>query len=118
MLSLVPHSKIYFAIEPVDFRNGIDGLGGICRNKFNQDPQNGAYFVFQNKRRTTLRILYYDGKGFWLCTKRLSRGKIKWWPKKTGKIYTQIQMEKLQTLIMGGNPDSAEFGTDWKKILK
>ena len=117
MLALSAQLKIYIAIEPVDFRNGIDGIGGICRNKLGRDPSSGAYFVFRNKRKTTIKILAYDGNGFWLCTKRLSRGRLKWWPT-AASHYSSLKMAELQTIIMGGDPKDAEFGSDWKKLLR
>lgn len=68
MLQLSPQSRIFVAIEPVDFRRGIDGLGGVCRRLLRHNPLDGALYVFRNRRATALKILVYDGQGFWLCT--------------------------------------------------
>ena len=81
MLYLTKDTPIRLAIAPVDFRKQIDGLAAFCRNKLLQDPSSGALFVFINKRQTMIRILCYDKNGFWLATKRLSRGRYKTWPK-------------------------------------
>ncbi len=116
MITISPNAKVYIAIEAVDFRNGIDGLGRICRDKIRQNPMGGAFFVFRNKLKTTIKILIYDGEAFWLLTRRLSRGKIKWWPQQLSSKGT-ISHKEFQTLIMNGNPDTASFSDDWKKLI-
>ena len=74
MIQLTPQMRLLLAVEPVDFRKGIDGLVQVCRQRLNLDPMAGALFVFSNRRRRALKILMYDGQGFWLCQKRLSQG--------------------------------------------
>ena len=83
MIQLTPQSRILLAVEPIDFRKGIDGIASICVNEFKKDPSSGTLFVFINKSKTQVRILFYDGSGFWLMSKRLSQGKYPWWPKNT-----------------------------------
>lgn len=117
MIAIPHNARIFIYIPHIDFRNGINGLGRYCRNKLNQDPMSGALFVFRNRRKNCLKILVYDGEAFWLLTRRLSRGTIKWWPVGT-KSLCELEVKKLQTLIMNGNPESAEFSDDWKKIIK
>jgi len=116
MITIPPNTDIYVAVENVDFRNGINGLGRICREKIRKDPMNKALYVFRNKKKTTLKILYYDGSAFWLFMRRLSTGKIKWWPS-SNQFACSLESKKLQILIMNGNPEGAEFGDDWKKVL-
>jgi transposase len=60
MISLNPQSKVYIAIEPVDFRNGILGLKSLCKNLLRQDPSSGTFFVFRNKSKTSIKILVYN----------------------------------------------------------
>jgi transposase len=60
MLQLTPQSRIFVALEPVDFRKGIDGLGGLCRRALAQNPLDGAIYVFRNRAATGLKILCYD----------------------------------------------------------
>ena len=74
MIQLAPQMRILVAVEPADFRKGIDGLCRICREALSSDPFSGTAFVFRSRRGTAIRILAYDGQGFWLCTKRLSQG--------------------------------------------
>jgi transposase len=65
MLQLTPQSRVFVAVEPVDFRQGIDGLGGLCRRVLAHNPLDGAIYVFRNRAGTGLKILCYDGQGFW-----------------------------------------------------
>jgi len=80
MLQLVPQLRILLAIEPVDFRKGVDSLAALCRDPWQQDPFSGTLYVFRNRSVTALKLLVYDGKGFWLCLRRFSSGQLLWWP--------------------------------------
>ena len=80
MLQITPQMKILVAVEPADFRRGIDGLARLCQETLQHDPFVGAVFVFRNRKATALKVLMYDGQGFWLCHKRLSQGRFPWWP--------------------------------------
>lgn len=117
MLQVTPHMRILVCMQPVDFRKGIDGMAAVCRNLLEQDPHSGTLFLFRNRTRCNIRILMYDGQGFWLCTKRLSKGKFCWWPESPA-VSTHIQSWDLQTLLGNGNPSMAAFGKDWRKIEK
>jgi transposase len=65
-LQLTPQSRIFLALEPVDFRKGIDRLAAVCRQALAENPLSGALYVFRNRAGTTLKILCYDGQGYWL----------------------------------------------------
>jgi len=80
MIQLIPQLKILLAINPVDFRNGVDGLAALCQKALAADPFSGALFVFRNRRGTALKMLCYDSRGFWLITRRFSQGRLRWWP--------------------------------------
>jgi hypothetical protein len=71
--------RIVVAVAPTDFRRGIDGLARVCKEVLKQDPFGGWVFVFRNRPATALKVLVYDGRGFWLCHKRLSSGRFRWW---------------------------------------
>jgi transposase len=117
MIQITPHMRIFVALSCVDFRKGIDGLACACRQLLQEDPVSGALFLFRNSQKTSLKILVYDGQGFWLCTKRLSKGKFHWWPDHDSKAaMTILQAHDLQTLLWNGNPNSAVFAKPWKKI--
>ena len=106
MIQLTPQMRILVAVEPVDFRKGIDGLCGICRRYFQLDPMQGTTFVFCNRRRTALKLLVYDGQGFWLCQKRLSQGSFQWWPSKNDSKLHSLAVHELQMLLWNGDPAS------------
>ena len=74
MIQVTPQMRIVAAVEPADFRRGIDGLARLCKDVLKHDPFNGWVFVFRNRSAKALKILVYDGQGFWLCHKRLSSG--------------------------------------------
>lgn len=115
MIQVTPHMRILVCMQPVDFRKGIDGIAAVCRNHLNQDPHTGTLFLFRNRGRCSIRILIYDGQGFWLCTKRLSKGKFHWWPE-SASTSAHIQSWHLQTLIGNGNPSLASFGMNWREL--
>ena len=112
MLQISPTTRIFVCVQLIDFRKGIDGLAAICRNKLDQDPFQGTVFVFRNRGKTTVRLLVYDGQGFWLCTKRLSKGTFHWWPSDS----SSVDARQLQTLLWNGNPERAQFSDNWREI--
>lgn len=116
MLAISSNTKAYLCLTNVDFRKGIDGLQAICRNLIEQDPFSGVIFIFKNRSGTSIRTLAYDGQGFWMCTKRLSKGKFHWWPKNEEGIGMTIRACDLQALLWNGNPQKAKFSEDWRKI--
>jgi transposase len=116
MLQITPQMKILAAVEPVDFRNGIDGLAAVCKAKLAQDPFSGAVFVFRNRRATALKVLVYDGQGFWLCQKRLSEGRFRWWPLSTGSAARSLAAHQLAVLFSGGNPDGTSAAPEWRSV--
>jgi transposase len=115
MLQLTPQSRILLATEPVDFRKGIDGLAAVCRQKLREQPLNGAVFVCRNRAGTALKLLVYDGQGFWLCTKRLSQGRFTWWPR-TQETSSRLSARELAIVLWNGNPQQAGMADDWKKL--
>ena len=74
MSQITPQMRILVAVEPVDFRKGIDGLAALCRQALSSDPLGGTLFVFCSRQRHAIKCLMYDGQGFWLAQKRLSPG--------------------------------------------
>lgn len=116
MIQLTPHLRILVAVEPVDFRKGIDGLRGICRRSFGLDPMEGTLVVFRNRRKTAIKIMMYDGQGFWLCQKRLSQGTFRWWPNRTDGRLSALAMHELQILIWNANPQQVEMASPCRKI--
>ena len=118
MLQITPQMTILVAVEPADFRRGIDGLVRLCKDSLGQDPFAGAVFVFRNRRRTAIKALVYDGQGFWLCHKRLSEGRFRWWPSAANQD-TRVQTlaaHQLSVLFSAGNPDRTSAAPDWRPV--
>lgn len=120
MIQITPHMRILVAVEPIDFRAGIDGLVSKCRKLLQADPFSGALFVFGNRGRTAIKVLVYDGQGFWMCHKRLSTGKFTGWPAGREPADTlqghTLQACELQVLLMAGNPTQAQAAPAWRAL--
>jgi transposase len=115
VIQITPQMRVLVAVEPVDFRRGIDGLAQQCRAVLGEDPFTGAVFVFRNRQRTAVKLLVYDGQGFWLCHKRLSHGRYRWWPS-SGDTKATLRAHELQVLLCGGNPSATEAAPLWRKV--
>lgn len=120
MLQLTPHMRILVAVEPVDGRKGIDSLAALCRRTLLEDPFSGAVFLFINRSRTAIRALCYDGNGYWLVQKRLSKGTFRGWPT-ADRASQAFEPHQVQALLAGGPPGQPQ--TPWrpitpKKVLK
>jgi transposase len=113
MIQLTTHMRILVAIEPADFRKGIDGLARVCREALGSDPFSGGVFVFCNKSRKAVKILVYDGQGFWLCQKRLSKG---WWPHSISAATQTLEAHQLSVLLSGGDPEAAQGVRPWRRV--
>jgi transposase len=118
MIQVTPQMRVLVAVAPADFRRGIDGLAHQCRQELHEDPFSGTIFVFRNRRGTGIKLLVYDGQGFWLCYKRLSKSRFRWWPESSDETISPLQAHELQVLIRGGNPSWTHAEPDWRPIRK
>jgi len=117
MIQVPAKISIYVMHQSVNFRKGIDGLAAVVRQVLRKDPMDGSLFVFRSKTGKAIRILCYDGGGFWLCTRRLSKGVYKFWPcGGPGNQITPYLARELQILLWGGNPSNCTFPSDWRKL--
>jgi len=116
MIQLTPQMRLMVAVEPVDFRRGIDGLARTCREVLRADPFAGTVFVFRNRRGTAIKLLAYDGQGFWLCQKRLSEGRFRHWPGERGVVQHELLAHELQVLLSAGDPKSAMGAPQWRPV--
>lgn len=118
MIQVTPQMRVLVAVEAADFRRGIDGLAQLCRASLKVDPFSGAVFVFRNRRRTAIKLLVYDGQGFWLCQKRLSKGRFRWWPSAQGEAAAAaaLQAHELQVLLCAGDPSTTQAVPVWRKV--
>jgi len=116
MLQITPQMKILLAVAPADFRRGIDGLSRLCQEALRHDPFAGTVFVFRNRKGTALKILTYDGQGFWLCQKRLSKGRFPWWPAASDGAALRLAAHQLAVLLAAGNPTRTGAAADWRPV--
>ena len=91
MLSFSGSLKVFLALDPIDMRKGFEGLYAAVSEKLQADVKSGALFVFTNNKRTRLKVLYFDGTGLWLMTKRLEQGTF-CWPRSVEPGATRISL--------------------------
>jgi transposase len=117
MIQITPQMRIWVAVDPVDFRKGIDGLAALCRHQLQADPMDGAVFVFGARNRRAIKCLVYDSQGFWLCQKRLSSGRFKAWPGGDGCSRRQaLSAHQLLTLLWNGDPSRTDTAPVWRPV--
>ena len=100
---ILTHSvRVCLALEPCDMRKGFDGLAALVAGQLREDPVSGKLFVFTNRRRDMVKMLYWDGSGLWTLAKRLERGRFNWprgLAEGAGKLV--IRPEALEMLLSG-----------------
>jgi transposase len=102
MFSFSSSLKIYLGVDPVDMRKSFNGLFAQVKGRLNRDPLDGAVYMFANRRRTLVKIIYWDGTGIWVLAKRLERGTY-WWPSPGGgePADLAIASESLAMILSG-----------------
>jgi transposase len=110
-------AKAFVKIAPVDFRKGIDSLVAYVEQGMGLQTRSGAAFIFTNRQKTSIKILYYDGTGYFLCHKRFSSGRMRNWPRQhdtTGQL--ELNMRQLMVLIFDGDLQTVNFKEDFQKV--
>ena len=115
MIQLSPTMRILVAIEPVDLRKGIDGLAQLCREKLATDPFSGCLFIFRSRRGTAIKALSYDGQGYWLAQKRLSKGRFRWWPE-ASEAAKRLETYEAQLLMAAGDVSRVRAAPMWRRV--
>ena len=100
MLTFPSALRIYLGVEPVDMRKQFNGLWALAQEKLEEDPRNGALFVFTNKDRDRVKMLYWDGTGPWVFAKRLEKGRFTW-PVGSSVRKLSLAPEALTMLLAG-----------------
>jgi len=110
MLSFMGSLKVYLAVEFMDLRKSFNGLYAAAKNELKEDPESGALFVFCNKRRNRVKVLYWDGTGLWVMIKRLEKGTFTW-PKGVDVEHGKLSLspEALGLLLDGVDLRSGSF---------
>jgi transposase len=99
MLSLSSATRVFLAVRPVDLRGSFNALNRLTRQVLDQDPLSGHWFVFTNRRRNRVKILCWDGSGFWVLAKRLEKGRLGWpVSEHPGAV---LRTEELTALVSG-----------------
>ena len=104
MLSLPSSARILAAREPVDMRKSFNGLFAAASNELGEDPTSGTLFLFSNRKRNLLKILYWDGSGLWVLAKRLEKGRFSW--PASGESKIDLKSEAFGQLISGVQLDA------------
>jgi transposase len=115
LIQVTPQMRILVAVAPSDFRRGIDGLARVAREELASDPFSGCVFVFRNRRATAVKVLVYDGQGFWLCHKRLSAGRFHFWPAGVGPAQA-MEAHELGVLLSAGNFQATGAAAPWRRV--
>lgn len=109
MLTLGPSIKVYLARGTTDMRKSFDGLAGAVREVLAEDPLSGHLFVFCGRRRHMVKILYWDGTGFWLVSKRLARGTFSWPEPTEARPAIELRADQLGALLGGVDLDRSTW---------
>lgn len=115
MIQITAQMRVLVAIEPVDGRKGIDSLVRLCQDKLAEDPFSGCVFVFRSRGGTSIRLLNYDGQGYWLAQKRLSKGRFTWWPESSSAAKPLEAYEAL-LLFAGGDVAQVRAAPMWRRV--
>ena len=110
MLGLGAATRIYVATGATDMRLGFDGLYALVVGQLQQDPRTGHLFLFANKRRDRMRILFFDGSSLWVCARRMEQGRLRWPSSEEGRM--QLSREEF-ALLIGGIDLSATRKRKW-----
>ncbi len=111
MLSLPSSVHVYAALGATDMRKSFDTLAEEVRRVIGEDPLSGALFVFCNRARNRIKVLYFDRGGYWLIARRLERGTFAW-PKETSRRRVELRADDL-VLVLNGLDPSKFRRRDW-----
>jgi len=115
MLTLGPSIKVYLARGTTDMRKSFDGLAGAVRELLAEDPLSGHLFVFCGRRRHMVKILYWDGSGFWLVSKRLARGTFSWPEASDARPTIALRPDELGALLGGVDLRRTTWRRWWRR---
>lgn len=101
MIAIAPGTRLLLYTEPADMRKSFDGLSGIVRSELRREPDDGSLFLFINRRRDRIKVLYWDTDGFALWYKRLESGTLELVPSADGEPVVTIDAAQLSMLLSG-----------------
>lgn len=110
MLSFSGSVRVFVALEPCDMRKGFNGLEALVAERLREVVKDGALFVFTNKARNRLKVLYFDGSGLWVLAKRLEQGRFSWPRASDAKqVKLRLRPEAFAMLCDGVQLGGAKF---------
>lgn len=112
MFGLGPATRIYLAVGATDLRKGFEGLYGLVRDRLQLEPRSGHVFLFSNRTRNRLKVLFWDGSGLWVCAKRLEKGRFSWPREGEESARVVLSYEELW-LLVGGIELAQTRRKDW-----
>jgi transposase len=115
MFGLGPATRIYLAAGTTDMRKGFEGLYGLVRDRLLCEPLSGHIFVFANAGRNRLKLLFWDGSGLWVCSKRLEKGRFRWPEADSSEAKVKLSHEEL-TLLLGGIDLTQTRRRGWHRV--
>jgi len=115
MIQITAQMRVLVAIEPVDGRKGRHSLARLCQGNLAEDPFSGCVFVFRSRSGTAIRLLSYDGQGYWLAQKRLSKGRFVWWPEDAGAT-KPLEAYEAQLLMAAGDISRVRAAPMWRRV--
>ena len=113
MLTLPPSVRVFLAMAPTDMRCGFDGLSVRVRSLLDEDPMSGHLFVFRNRRRDRMKILFWDRSGFCLWYKRLEKGTFRF-PDESAAGGVEIEAAELSLILEGIDLQQARRRPRWR----
>lgn len=116
MIPLSPATRIYLATGATDLRKGFEGLSDLVKHQFKEDPLSGHLFIFANRKRNRVKLLYGDTTGRWLCVKALYQGCYAW-PQAEGAAARRILAEELTLLLSGLELEKTQARPWWRKAV-
>jgi transposase len=115
VLTLPPTARVYLAAGVTDMRKAYDTLASVTREVIGEDPLSGHLFVFCNRRHNRLKILVWDGSGFWIFAKRLEKGTFAWPDAKAGAKKIELTSAELNLILSGIDFRDAERRPWWRR---
>ena len=115
MIQITAQMRVLVAIESIDGRKGIDSLVRLCQDKLAEDPFSGCVFVFRSRSGAAIRLLTYDGQGYWLAQKRLSKGRFVWWPESSSAT-RPLEAYEAQLLMAAGDVSRVRAAPMWRRV--
>lgn len=115
MFGIGPATKIYVATGRTDMRKSFEGLYGLVRDRLSCDPLSGHVFVFCNAQHNRLKVLFWDGSGLWVCSKRLEKGRFRW-PETSAEETKLIFSQEEMALLLGGIDLAQTRRRGWHRI--